>query len=354
MSTETASFSSPVAKKRKLESEIDDNSVATNFGASQHSNNSTGELQNSNNQLGNQQQQQQQQNSSNKTMANGNNDEKGHKEIDEGLYSRQLYVLGHEAMRRMAMSDVLVSGIGGLGVEIAKNVILAGVKSVTLHDQQNCSLADLSSQFYLSESSVGKNRAEESCNHLAELNQYVPTTAYTGELDDEFLKKFSVVVYTDNDEVEQKRIAAITRKYNIALVIAVTRGLFGQIFCDFGPEFVVNDVNGANPLSAMVASISKDKDGVVTCLDEARHGFEDGDYVTFTEVSNLSNDLDNFRLFSSSLFTSFFLLTHHQQHSNLLIYFWIFCHYTNIFIIIVDYTHAYTQQKIEEKEREKK
>lgn len=38
--------------------------------------------------------------------------------IDEGLYSRQLYVLGHEAMKRMASSDVLVVGAQGLGVEI--------------------------------------------------------------------------------------------------------------------------------------------------------------------------------------------------------------------------------------------
>jgi ubiquitin-activating enzyme E1 len=286
MSTETSKLSSsPVAKKRKLESEIDDNSVANNVGATQYSKRSTGELENNLNQ---QQQQQQQQNSSNKkTMANGNNEEKGHKEIDEGLYSRQLYVLGHEAMRRMAASDVLISGLNGLGVEVAKNVILAGVKSVTLHDQQICSLADLSSQFYLSESSIGANRAEASCSHLAELNQYVPTMAHTGDLDEEFLQKFSVVVYTENNELEQRRLAEITRKLNIKLVIAVTRGLFGQIFCDFGPEFVVYDVNGTNPLSAMIAGISKDQVGVVTCLDEARHGFEDGDYVTFTEVSNL-------------------------------------------------------------------
>jgi ubiquitin-activating enzyme E1 len=82
----------------------------------------------------------------------------------------------------------------------------------------------------------------------------------------------------------QRQRCLITRKYNVALIIAVTCGLFGQIFCDFGDEFTVN---GANPLSAMIASISKDKEGVVTCLDEARHGFEDGDFVTFTEVSNL-------------------------------------------------------------------
>lgn len=81
-------------------------------------------------------------------------------EIDEGLYSRQLYVLGHDAMRRMASSDVLISGLGGLGVEIAKNVILGGVKSVTLHDHAACKLADLGSQFYLTEADVGERARE--------------------------------------------------------------------------------------------------------------------------------------------------------------------------------------------------
>ncbi len=40
--------------------------------------------------------------------------------IDEALYSRQLYVLGHEAMHRMQTQNVLVSGLGGVGIEIAK------------------------------------------------------------------------------------------------------------------------------------------------------------------------------------------------------------------------------------------
>lgn len=56
------------------------------------------------------------------------------------------YVLGHDAMKRMQSSNVLVSGLRGLGVEIAKNVILGGVKSVTLHDQGVAEWRDLSSQ----------------------------------------------------------------------------------------------------------------------------------------------------------------------------------------------------------------
>jgi ubiquitin-activating enzyme E1 len=39
-------------------------------------------------------------------------------------------------------------------------VILAGVKSVTIHDKAEVALRDLGAQFYLSEADIGKNRAE--------------------------------------------------------------------------------------------------------------------------------------------------------------------------------------------------
>jgi ubiquitin-activating enzyme E1 len=41
--------------------------------------------------------------------------------IDEGLYSRQLYVLGHEAMKKMSQSNVLLYGLNGLGVELGRS-----------------------------------------------------------------------------------------------------------------------------------------------------------------------------------------------------------------------------------------
>lgn len=44
------------------------------------------------------------------TATNGAGGGGGGVEIDEGLYSRQLYVMGHEAQKRMAASDVLIIG----------------------------------------------------------------------------------------------------------------------------------------------------------------------------------------------------------------------------------------------------
>ncbi|XP_006004027.1 ubiquitin-like modifier-activating enzyme 1 [Latimeria chalumnae] len=208
-------------------------------------------------------------------------------EIDEGLYSRQLYVLGHEAMKRLQNASILVSGMRGLGVEIAKNIILGGVKSVTIHDQGAAEWLDLSSQFYLREEDLGKNRAEISQLRLAELNTYVPVSAYTGELTDEYILQFQVIVLTNSSLDEQLRIGDLCHSKGIKFIVADTRGLFGQLFCDFGDEMVVTDTNGEQPLSAMISMITKDNPGVVTCLDEARHGFESGDYVTFTEIQGM-------------------------------------------------------------------
>lgn len=225
-----------------------------------------------------------------RVMANSNNGNSNSamnstNDIDEGLYSRQLYVLGHEAMRRMARSDVLVCGLGGLGIEIAKNVVLAGVRSVTLHDDTPVSLRDLSSQFYLSESCVGVGRAVACAERVVALNRYVEVRVAQGPLSELRLDDFRVVVMAGLPLRDQAQIAQAARERGLAVLAADTRGLFSQVFADFGEDFLVLDSNGEQPLSVMIAGVSKDAEGVVTCLDDSRHGFEDGDYVTFSEVS---------------------------------------------------------------------
>jgi Dinucleotide-utilizing enzymes involved in molybdopterin and thiamine biosynthesis family 2 len=47
-------------------------------------------------------------------------------EIDESLYSRQLYVMGKEAMLKMQNANVLIIGLKGWGLRLP-NVALAGV-----------------------------------------------------------------------------------------------------------------------------------------------------------------------------------------------------------------------------------
>ena len=69
--------------------------------------------------------------------------------MDEEFYSRQLYAIGKDAMKLLNMSSILISGMSGLGVEIAKNLILSGVKSVTIQDSNNVQEKDLLSNYYI-------------------------------------------------------------------------------------------------------------------------------------------------------------------------------------------------------------
>jgi len=207
--------------------------------------------------------------------------------IDEALYSRQLYVLGHEAMRRMAGATVLIVGLKGIGVEVAKNVVLGGVKSVTLHDDGAAQLADLSAQFFLTEADVGRPRAAVTAPRLAELNQYVPVTVHSGALEPSFCAQFGIVVVTGLPMSEAIQINEACRAAGASFIMTDAFGLFGYVFCDFGDEFVVVDTNGEEPLNSMVASITSESPGLVTVLDEGRHGLEDGDYVTFSEVKGM-------------------------------------------------------------------
>jgi ubiquitin-activating enzyme E1 len=209
-------------------------------------------------------------------------------EIDESLYSRQLYVLGHEAMKRMGSSNVLVAGLRGLGVEIAKNIALAGVKSLTLYDPKPAALADLSSQFFLHPEDVGKPRASVTVPRVSELNPYTPVQEFTGQdltSDLSQLKQFQVVVLTDTPLKDQVKVADYCHENGIYVVITDTYGLFGTIFTDFGKNFTVGDPTGENANNGIVAGI--DSEGLVSALDETRHGLEDGDWVTFTEVKGM-------------------------------------------------------------------
>eukprot|EP00736_Rhodelphis_marinus_P008560 Rmarinus@m.25111 len=220
-----------------------------------------------------------------------------HHHIDEGLYSRQLYVMGHEAQRRMMTSNVLLIGLKGLGVEIAKNVILAGVRSLTICDDAPAQYEDLSSQFYLTEEHVaaGTSRAEASLGQLTELNQYVKVNIHSGAITEDVIGRYECVCVTEASREEQLSYNNLCRKLGIKFMVCQTRGVFGFIFNDFGKDFVCFDNNGEEPITRMIASVTNENPGVVTVVDDERHGLENGDHVTFCEIKGMSelNDSDS-------------------------------------------------------------
>uniref|UniRef100_A0A671RPG8 Ubiquitin-like modifier-activating enzyme 6 n=1 Tax=Sinocyclocheilus anshuiensis TaxID=1608454 RepID=A0A671RPG8_9TELE len=217
-------------------------------------------------------------------------------DIDDSLYSRQRYVLGDSAMQQMAQSAVFLSGMGALGVEIAKNIVLAGVKAVTFHDCKRCEVWDLGTNFFIREEDVHsqKKRVEAVHSRVAELNPYVQVSVATDVLDENtdlsFLKRYQCVVLTGTKLSLQKRIDYFCHSQQppIKFIGCDVFGICSRVFCDFGEAFEVSDPTGEEPKELFIQNISQGNPGVVTCMDSRTHGLQTGQSVCFKEISGMS------------------------------------------------------------------
>lgn len=117
-------------------------------------------------------------------------------------WSRYIGAMGVDAVAKQAAARVLVSGAGAVGIEIAKNLVLAGCKSFILHDNKLAKWSDLSGQFFLSYKDINKNRATASVNKLQQLNFYVKVNAMIEDIDETCVKNLDVVIITDPDSIE--------------------------------------------------------------------------------------------------------------------------------------------------------
>lgn len=74
-------------------------------------------------------------------------------------WSRYIGAMGVDAVTKQAHARVLVFGLGGLGAEISKNIVLAGLKELTLCDPAVATSKDLATNFFLNKNDIGTNRA---------------------------------------------------------------------------------------------------------------------------------------------------------------------------------------------------
>ncbi|KAL7519500.1 hypothetical protein ACHAWX_005472, partial [Stephanocyclus meneghinianus] len=86
-----------------------------------------------------------------------------------------------------------------------------------------------------------------------------------------------------NDACRHK--CQVSKSQSIPFVSVKTAGVYSQIFCDFGPCFVVVDENGENPRSTLINKIEGHDDDkellTVHCLDGERHDVSQGDVIEF-------------------------------------------------------------------------
>ncbi|KAI9355034.1 hypothetical protein DFJ73DRAFT_825845 [Zopfochytrium polystomum] len=152
------------------------------------------------------------------------------------LYDRQIRLWGLDAQTRMRQARVLVVGINGLANELCKNIVLAGIGSLTLMDPNTVSISDLGAQFLLSLSDVGKNRAKSVVPRLSVLNPRVKISALEDDSQlghQEFIAGFDVVILSgQRNKTEIISLNRSCRAAGAKFFLSSSFGSFGYIFSD--------------------------------------------------------------------------------------------------------------------------
>jgi len=160
-------------------------------------------------------------------------------EEESELYDRQIRLWGLDAQNKLRNANVLIAGLGGLGAEVAKNLMLSGLKSLTLMDDKDVSLDDFASQFLVSRDSVGENRAKASQEWTQELNPMVELIVSEESVDsqpEDYFQQFDVVILTDQKYDTVCRVNEICRLHNIRFQAGGVFGWCGYAFSDFNDQ----------------------------------------------------------------------------------------------------------------------
>ncbi|XP_057516517.1 SUMO-activating enzyme subunit 1B-1-like isoform X2 [Amaranthus tricolor] len=161
-------------------------------------------------------------------------------EQETALYDRQIRVWGADAQRRLSKAHVLVGGMKGTVAEFCKNIVLAGVGSVTLLDDSPVTEEAMNANFLIPPDEgfyKGRSISEVCCDSLKDFNPMVHVSVEKGDLSSfnaDFFEKFDVVVISCCSLSTKSAINEICRKSSkrIAFYSVDCRGSCGEIFVD--------------------------------------------------------------------------------------------------------------------------
>lgn len=201
--------------------------------------------------------------------------------IDENLYSRQIAVYGKNAMKSLTEAKVIINGFNGACLELCKNLVLAGVNTVNLVSDSIINIEDLATNYYATTNDIGKKSTDVIVSRISELNPYV-TVESVSNYD---IKSYDTYILCNHDRKQAISINKLCRENNVKFIWMNYYGLFSNIFCDFGNEFTVTDIDGEPDKTSVVHEITSD--GVVVCIENEPHNLTVGNKFIFSEVIGL-------------------------------------------------------------------
>jgi ubiquitin-like 1-activating enzyme E1 A len=158
---------------------------------------------------------------------------------------------------RLRSARILLVGMKALANEIAKNLVLAGIGSLTVVDHEAVTAEDLGSQFFVSRDHIGHNRAFAALAQIRTLNPRVNIIADQEPISTkppDFFAAYDITIVTCLDINTLSMINASCRISNRKFYAADTHGMYGYVFADLiMHDFVIERAKGNKVTQLKVA-----------------------------------------------------------------------------------------------------
>ncbi|CAD7696785.1 unnamed protein product [Ostreobium quekettii] len=157
-------------------------------------------------------------------------------EAEAAVYDRQIRVWGVEVQKRLQASKVLLIGCSGLAAEVAKNIVLAGVGSLSLMDDTPCSSGALGNFLIPANVDGSMSVASASVVTLQEMNPLVnvracPGLGWSSELAEGF-REYDVIVQSGGNLAERQQLDEWCSENGIKFFTASVHGTVGYLFAN--------------------------------------------------------------------------------------------------------------------------
>ncbi|KAM3347028.1 hypothetical protein ACQJBY_021169 [Aegilops geniculata] len=174
---------------------------------------------------------------------------------ETALYDRQIRVWGVDAQKRLSKAHVLVCGVNGTTIEFCKNIVLAGVGSLSLMDDHIVTEDDLSANFLIPHDVCMQgvsSRAEACCESLKDFNPMVRVAVAIGDpslIDEGFVDRFDIIVVSCASLKTKLFINDNCRKRSkhIAFYSVECKDSCGEIFVDLQNHSYLQKKPGGEP-----------------------------------------------------------------------------------------------------------
>ena len=142
-------------------------------------------------------------------------------------------MIGEKGQKKLSEVKVLQIGAGGLGSPCSMYLTAAGIKELTIIDNDTVSLSNLHRQLLYNEKDVGKLKNEVAKTFLSKLNSDVKIKTYKDYVDENTIKKYvknQDFIVDCSDNLKAKFLVnKVAIENNIRCVIAGIKDFYGQV-----------------------------------------------------------------------------------------------------------------------------